>query len=588
MFELISKFNAGNTLSLSITKFIEAHLNGDFENELNEQLILQGHIDTEHTEQVKSSAKELSLSYLSTVSRMGIVGDDTLYEAVASIIGWKLVDKVHQCPLASDVLHAFETLGLNADWCMNRHIFPVFADENVLELFIGYSKHPSDLNVIASSILDHEIKTYLLTPAMAVTVEDDISRERAVSELFGTANSDIAALAEEAPVINLVNSIVERAIFAEASDIHIEAGEKNMVVRFRIDGKLSEFMQQPSSRFPAIASRIKLLSQLDIAERRLPQDGRFTTRAGKREFDVRVSTAPDVRGESIVMRLLPKQRDELKLSSLGFEPDHLSLIQEWGSLSNGIILVTGPTGSGKSTTLYGLLADIKTGEEKILTVEDPVEYQLDGIVQVQARPDIGYTFAKALRTFLRQDPDIIMVGEIRDKETADIAIQSSLTGHLVLSTLHTNDACSVFPRLADIGVEPYLTAATIQGVQAQRLLRKLCQECAVETPKPSFISMDTSITSRLSNEEINWKKPVGCKACHGKGYRGRIGIYELIPVTNDIRQAVAENADVATVRKIARNLGFRSLLDDGLLKAAKGVTTVEEVLRVCSLDEEVS
>lgn len=574
-------------MSLTISKFIESSLKGSTEAHVISELVKLGHLDESQVAFASKSANDLSLSKIAAISRMGLIGDDTLYEVIAEALGWSLVDKVNLCPSAAEVIKTFSTLELNADWCVKNHIFPVLIDETVLVVYVGYLKNPSDLSVILVTAEDFTIELKLLTPAMAVTVEDDISRERAVSELFGTHTSDIAALAEEAPVINLVNSIVERAIFAEASDIHIEAGEKNMVVRFRIDGKLVEFMQQPSSRFPAIASRIKLLSQLDIAERRLPQDGRFTTRAGKREYDVRVSTAPDVRGESIVMRLLPKQRDELKLASLGFEVDHLSLIKEWGKLSNGIILVTGPTGSGKSTTLYGLLADIKTGEEKILTVEDPVEYQLDGIIQVQARADIGYTFAKALRTFLRQDPDIIMVGEIRDKETADIAIQSSLTGHLVLSTLHTNDACSVFPRLADIGVEPYLTAASIQGVQAQRLVRKLCPDCAQDAPEPSYISIDDKTFNLLDDKKPLWKKAVGCKSCHGKGYRGRIGIYELVPVTNSIRQAVADNADVNKIRKLARSAGYRSLLEDGLLKAAKGITTVEEVLRVCSLDEDV-
>ncbi len=573
-------------MSLTISEFIESSLKGSTEAHVISELVKLGHLDESQVTFASKSANDLSLSKIAAISRMGLIGDDTLYEVIAEVLGWSLVDKVNLCPSAAEVIKAFSTIELNADWCVKNHIFPVLIDETVLVVYVGYLKNPSDLSVILVAAEDFTIELKLLTPAMAVTVEDDISRERAVSELFGTHTSDIAALAEEAPVINLVNSIVERAIFAEASDIHIEAGEKNMVVRFRIDGKLVEFMQQPSSRFPAIASRIKLLSQLDIAERRLPQDGRFTTRAGKREYDVRVSTAPDVRGESIVMRLLPKQRDELKLASLGFEVDHLSLIKEWGKLSNGIILVTGPTGSGKSTTLYGLLADIKTGEEKILTVEDPVEYQLDGIIQVQARADIGYTFAKALRTFLRQDPDIIMVGEIRDKETADIAIQSSLTGHLVLSTLHTNDASSVFPRLADIGVEPYLTAASIQGVQAQRLVRKLCPDCAQDAPEPSYISIDDKAFNLLGDKKPQWKKAVGCKACHGKGYRGRIGIYELIPVTNSIRQAIADNADVNKIRKLARSAGYRSLLEDGLLKAAKGITTVEEVLRVCSLDED--
>lgn len=559
-----------------------------------DQLILKkllntSEIDERQFHQVKNTAEDLSSDELTAISRLGFVGDDFLYENIAKELEWPLVNKVESCPTAERVLITTKEYGLNIDWCIENHFFIVKENNTALV----YTDKPSSFNawnVISLSFTgDVELKPILLTPAMAATIEDSIAQERAVSELFGSSTTDIAALAEEAPVINLVNSIVERAIYSEASDIHIEAGEKKMTVRFRVDGKLTEFMQQPASRFSAIASRIKLLSELDIAERRLPQDGRFSTRAGKREFDVRVSTAPDVHGESIVMRLLPKKRDKLSLEYLGFEDDHLSLIRKWGKLSNGIILVTGPTGSGKSTTLYGLLSDIKTGEEKILTVEDPVEYQLDGITQVQARSDIGYTFARALRTFLRQDPDIIMVGEIRDKETADISIQSSLTGHLVLSTLHTNDASSVFPRLSDIGVEPYLTAATIQGVQAQRLVRKLCQDCSVNSAAPEFLASDPRLKEVLSQVEApTWKKPVGCSSCHGKGYKGRVGIYELIAVTPEIRELISKESDVTSIRELARAQGFRSLFEDGLLKAAKGMTTIEEVLRVCSTsgDEE--
>lgn len=544
-----------------------------------------GQLEKEQHSAIEHTAKELGCSMITAMSRMGLIGDDTLYEAISQSIDWPLVDKVNLCPQPQDVITSAQLLGLNLDWCIENHIFPELTDDK-LTYYTDTPWAEGSIKVLTLAKPNVTCIPKLLTPAMAAATEDNVSGERAVSALFGGTTSDIAALAEEAPVINLVNSIVERAIYADASDIHVEPGVKNMVVRFRIDGKMSEFMQQPSSRFPAIASRIKLLSNLDIAERRLPQDGRFTTRAGKREFDVRVSTAPDVHGESIVMRLLPKKRDELSLGSLGFEPDHLELIRKWGALSNGIILVTGPTGSGKSTTLYGLLSDIKTGEEKIVTVEDPVEYQLEGITQVQARADIGYTFAKALRTFLRQDPDVIMVGEIRDKETADIAVQSSLTGHLVLSTLHTNDAVSVFPRLADIGVEPYLTAATIQGVQAQRLVRRLCDHCSVETEEPEFITHGSEFTPiRDKIASPKWRKAVGCKECHGRGFRGRVGIYELVPVTSELRSLIAQQSEVTHIRNKARQLGFRSLLQDGLLKAAKGMTTVDEVLRVCSTED---
>ncbi|MGS2719902.1 GspE/PulE family protein [Paraglaciecola aestuariivivens] len=525
---------------------------------------------------VEKTAKDLGCSISQAVSRLALCGEDTVFETIANIVDWPLVANVAECPDAHNILMSCVELGLNIDWCLDHNVF-CLVDGDKMKVYTDDPTALFELEVVKNTAAKRSIGCFLLTPAMSASVSDDVSRERAVSELFGQANTDIAALAEEAPVVNLVNSIIERAIQADSSDIHIEAGAKNMLVRFRVDGRMSEFMQQPMARFPAISSRIKLLSQLDIAERRLPQDGRFTARAGQSEYDVRVSTAPDVHGESIVMRLLPKKRDELSIDGLGFEDDHLKLIRNWGKLTNGIVLVTGPTGSGKSTTLYGLLADIKTGAEKIVTVEDPVEYQLEGITQVQARADIGYTFAKALRTFLRQDPDVIMVGEIRDKETADIAVQSSLTGHLVLSTLHTNDACSVFPRLSDIGVAPYLVAATIQGVQAQRLVRKLCSKCSQPTDAPTFITKQ--------HTQGNWRKPVGCSHCHGRGFKGRVGVYEMIEVTASMRDLITQQAPVAEIREMARKNGYRSLLDDGLIKAAKGITSVEEVLRVCSIEE---
>ena len=518
-------------------------------------------------------ANEADTSVWAAVTRLGLCGQDMMYKLISDAIAWPLVGRNADCPPASNIINTIAKLDLSIDWCLTEQVFPSFTDDHIA-IYTDNPLATFPLRLIDSLESEKLKRPYLLTPAMAASIIDDVSQERAVSQLFGESKTDVAALAEEAPVINLVNNILERAIEADASDIHIESGVGSMSVRFRVDGRLNEYMQQPSSRFPAIASRIKLLSHLDIAEKRLPQDGRFSTRSGKLEYDIRVSTAPDVHGESIVMRLLPKQRDQLSIESLGFEDDHLDLIRSWSSLSNGIVLVTGPTGSGKSTTLYGLLEEMRTGEEKILTVEDPVEYQLDGITQVQAREDIGYTFARALRTFLRQDPDIIMVGEIRDKETADIAVQSSLTGHLVLSTIHTNDACSVFPRLSDIGVEPYMVAATIQGVEAQRLVRKLCHKCAKRVERPAFLKKNTP--------KGRWFEPVGCDECQGKGYEGRIGIYEMVAVTPALRSLITREAPLAELHDQARKDGNRSLLDDGLLKASKGITSVNEVLRVCS------
>ena len=557
------------------------------ESDLIDELLKSETLDERQVKNVNKTKSELDCDFFTALQRLGYVGDDTLYQILSRVLHWPLIDKIKNCPTAHAILEGSKKYQLSIDWCIENHLFiETKSSGKVLFYCDSYRKY-ADLLSLSKSIGISAFDICLLTPAMAATVVDDVIRERAVSELLGELNTDLSALAEEAPVINLVNNIVERAIHSEASDIHIEPREKNFVVRFRVDGKLIEFMQQPSSRFPAIASRIKLLSQLDISERRLPQDGRFSFRAGKLEFDIRVSTAPDVHGESIVLRLLPKNRDELSLNTLGIDDDHLEMFKGWGALSNGIILVTGPTGSGKSTTLYALLSEIKTGEEKIVTVEDPVEYQLDGITQVQARPDIGYTFARALRTFLRQDPDVIMVGEIRDKETADIAVQSSLTGHLVVSTLHTNDASSVFPRLSDIGVETYLTAATVQGVQAQRLVRKLCTSCATEASPPEFLLSDSAMQRTLKViTQPKWKKAVGCEKCGGRGYRGRMGIYELIPMTSEIRQLVANRANAMEIRKMAREQGFRSLMEDGFRKAARGLTTIDEVLRVCSLEDE--
>jgi general secretion pathway protein E len=513
------------------------------------------------------------ISLAESLIRSGLSEEDDLYKHIANVTDLVLVKNIADCPDASEVIKATASLDLSVDWCNNSGIYLSIKD-NTAKVYVSDPTTKFELDVLLATLAKYTLQCYILTPTMRANISYNIEAELAVSELFGNNPSDSVALAEEAPVINLVNNIIDRAVQAEASDIHIEGGLNNMIVRFRVDGQMHEYMKQPMARFSAISSRIKLLAELDIAERRLPQDGRFSTRADGQEYDVRVSTAPDVHGESIVMRMLPKQRTELHVENLGFQDDHLDMIKSWGKLSNGIVLVTGPTGSGKSTTLYGLLDHIKSGKEKIITVEDPVEYKLEGITQVQAREDIGYTFSRALRAFLRQDPDIIMVGEIRDKETADISIQSALTGHLVLSTLHTNDACSVFPRLSDIGVESYLVAATVQGVQAQRLLRKLCSTCSSVSAPPSFIE---------SNIKGDWRKPNGCHDCQGKGYRGRIGVYEMISITPEMRELIVKKAPVAEMRALSKAQGNRSLFDDGMLKAAKGLTSVEEVLRVCGI-----
>jgi general secretion pathway protein E len=391
--------------------------------------------------------------------------------------------------------------------------------------------------------------------------------------------SHLRELAEEAPVIELVNNILAQAMDQRASDIHIEPEEQVFHVRMRIDGILHTRMTLPASRYAAVASRVKLISGMDIAERRLPQDGRLGTRVSGQEVDVRASAVPAVHGESIVLRLLPKERQDLSLDRLGFSPRDMAMFRTWAREPHGIVLVTGPTGSGKSTTLYATLEEMNQRDRKMITVEDPVEYEVAGVTQIQANAEIGYTFARALRAILRQDPDVIMIGEIRDLETAEIAVQSALTGHLVLSTLHTNDAVSAFTRLIDMGVEPFLVATSVRAVQAQRLVRRVCPHCSV--PAEVLPSVE-NLVERLAEPGTvaNWRRAVGCSRCQGTGYRGRLGIYELVDVTPAMQELILTSATAERMRTLATEQGGRDLREDGLLKARGGLTTVEEVIRV--------
>ncbi|MEM6484056.1 MAG: ATPase, T2SS/T4P/T4SS family [Pseudomonadota bacterium] len=481
-----------------------------------------------------------------------------------------------KCPVAIDwfVDHKVVLWPLQGDryGCIAADVLDNYV-RDVLERQLGFDK----------------IRYHLATQQIVDSYVDFVRRENAVDDLFQVGDSPraLAELAEEAPIVEFVNNIMAQALDAGASDIHVEPGDQRFAVRFRVDGVLHTRLTQPQDRYPAVASRIKLIAKLDIAERRLPQDGRLSTRVSGKEMDIRVSTAPEVHGESIVMRLLPKQRGGVSLEELGMEPDHLAQMQRWAQASHGIVLVTGPTGSGKSTTLYSTLEVTSDGRKKIITVEDPVEFQLAGITQIQAHAEIGYTFARALRAILRQDPDVIMIGEIRDLETAEIAVQSALTGHLVLSTLHTNDALSAFNRLIDMGVEPFLVAAPMLGVQAQRLVRSLCPHCAEPEHPGERIEAEVRAIPGYAGGDMNFMVARGCDRCLHTGYRGRSGIYELVDVTPEMHEMIVQNRPLYEMQAQAQRQGNRTLRQDGLVKAACGVTSLEEVFRVTGAGVEI-
>jgi len=382
-------------------------------------------------------------------------------------------------------------------------------------------------------------------------------------------------LASEVPVIRLVNQMLSRALESRASDIHIEPFENQLKVRYRIDGILHEVDPPPRQLKAAIISRIKILAQLNIAERRLPQDGRIKVKIAGKDVDLRIATIPTLYGESVVIRLLERSQIFADLESLGFPPAILRHFCEMISKPHGMVLVTGPTGSGKTTTLYGALQKINDPGKKIITIEDPVEYQLGGVNQIQVKPQIGLTFANGLRSIVRQDPDIIMVGEIRDFETAEIAVQAALTGHLVFSTLHTNDAAGAISRLLEMGVQDYLLGSSVLGVLAQRLVRRLCPNCRKEIPFKGL-----KVEGFNGNPPATIWEPGGCDACSGTGYLGRIGIFELLPATSEICKLIVQKADANSIRNLAITQGMELLRGDGWQKVREGITTLAEVLRV--------
>ena len=481
---------------------------------------------------------------------------------------------------------------VSARFIKESRALPIQETDNQLVLAMA---DPLDEYVLAAFRM---VTQRTVTPRLAVPSELEVAFERlygsgktSMDQIVGEVetrdgeqeNEDLAQLKElasEAPIIRLVSLIISHALEARASDIHIEPFESRLIVRYRVDGVMHEVESPPRRFSAAVISRIKIMASLDIAERRLPQDGRIKLRLQGREIDLRVSTVPTMHGESVVMRILDKSGTTLDFATLGFDDAALERFQQVLMQPHGILLVTGPTGSGKTTTLYTALDKLNKPDVKILTVEDPVEYQMEGINQIQVKPQIGLSFANALRSIVRQDPDVIMIGEIRDLETAQIAVQSALTGHMVLSTLHTNDAASTINRLLDMGMDDYLLTSTVNGILAQRLVRTLCTHCRQPYPALPEIVQEMQLERYTDAKPVVLYRSVGCSECGGTGYLGRISIVELLIMSDAIRSMIMRHVTSGEVRQQAIAEGMQTMYENGLSKAVAGVTTMEEVLRV--------
>lgn len=542
--------------------------------------------------------------------------ESPLSEALASEVGLafsQTLPRTEELPVA-----LLKEIDFDFTFARQRQVMPVYLDEhtNVLRVAVG---NPFDTEVIDDlrMVLGHEVEPLASTPSAVIDAinraQAEINRTnelQAAGEAAEDERADILESDEDAQIIRWVNSLFVEAVKERASDIHIQPDAGQVVVRYRIDGKLYQVRTAPKSVLPSIVARIKIMSGLNIAEKRLPQDGRIGFKIGQKDIDIRVSTIPvgQGAGERIVMRILNKASVMLELTDLGFAPDRLGLMHDLIERPEGIVLVTGPTGSGKTTTLYACLNKVNSPDINILTAEDPIEYDIGGLSQMQVSPKIGLTFASCLRAFLRQDPDVIMVGEIRDKETAEIAVHASLTGHLVLSTIHTNDAAGAVTRLVEMGIENFHLTSSLLAILAQRLVRVLCPKCKTRwTPADVDLARlgleRTRFAARLARaktrygssafggssagdiarrwvngEPISLFRSVGCPDCQGTGYQGRTGIYELLLVTDAVRTLVLKNSDSPSIRRVAVEEGMDTLRDDGVRKVFEGHTTIEEVL----------
>jgi len=552
---------------------------------LEKLLVEQGRVSAEDLRKVKRVQQERGERIERLLLDLGFISEDDLQPVLAAYLGVEIIGR-KEFPTEAVPLGK-----LSLKYLKRARVMPLSQQNGTLVVAMA---DPSDYYAIQG-----------LEVATGLEISPKLARERDIVEgldaaygngsgnergsdgdldgeveFIGDDEEDIGhlqELASEAPVIRLVNVIIQRALEQRASDIHIEPFENELKVRYRIDGVLHD-VDMPARRLQAaITSRVKIMAKLNIAERRLPQDGRIKLRMMGKEIDLRVSTLPTLHGESVVMRILDRSSSVVNLESLGFPEDVLQQFDWMIGRPYGMILVTGPTGGGKTTTLYGALDKINSPDKKIITIEDPVEYQLFGVNQIHVKPSIGLTFAAGLRSIVRQDPDVIMIGEIRDYETAEIAVQAALTGHLVFSTLHTNDAAGAVSRLLEMGVEDYLLASSLLGVLAQRLVRRVCANCRTPITLEAGVREEVAGRDREPFEAVEGK---GCEVCANTGYRGRAGIYELLPVNEQIRQLILKRSSSDVIRDQAVKLGMRSLRDDGWRSVRHGVTTVAEVVRV--------
>ena len=555
---------------------------------LGELLRNRGYLTAEGLEQALERQRESSRKSLlgEILAEMGLCTEDQITECLAMEYGVpyaRLDQRIHDPKSLNILPREFIEKNLALPLFVIRDTLTIAVAEPSNLFLIDEIEHLTRLKVhiVAATTKDLRRMVQTVMPNAHVFVIDDIIEDSSAADvtLIEEAADDfgeIEEIAGQSPVIRLVNYIIYNAVKECASDIHIEPGERCMRIRYRIDGRLHKSLEVPLHLLNAVTSRIKIMASLDISERRLPQDGRIHIMLEGRPIDLRVSTFPMNNGEKTAIRVLDIRNVSPNLEDLGFAEDLLATFREYITAPNGIVLVTGPTGSGKSTTLYASLNEISSMENNICTVEDPIEFKMPLINQFQVQERIGLTFSKALRTLLRQDPDVIMVGEIRDEETARTAIQAALTGHLVFSTLHTNNAASAITRLINMGVEPFLIAAAINMVMAQRLVRRICPKCRQEYEPPRTMR---KAVERLGYDIQTYFKGIGCRRCRNSGFSGRIGIHELLVVNDEMRDAITASANLSAVLDIARRNGMASISDDGFRKVREGITTVSEIIR---------